>query len=107
VGETYGTDETLLWALRCRECGGRTCEAVCPMHRVTRRESLGPRSRLSLIAEFLGDDDGAKGPDTAELLEAAFTYLHCGACTSQCSARIPIPDVVPSLRALLLRRPFR
>lgn len=76
---------------QCARCG--SCTAVCPVYRVTGRESLTARAKLHLL-----------GTDLAETPSAAFEDLFaqcllCGACENECPRELPIRHSVVTARS--------
>ncbi len=73
---------------QCAQCGA--CTAVCPVYRVTGRESLTARGRLHLLARL--NDPEALG----ELLSRC---LLCGNCKRTCPRGIDLVSLTVSARA--------
>lgn len=75
----------------CAKCGA--CTAVCPVYRLTGRETLTARGRLHLLAMLAGADA------TGELSEIFSKCLLCGACSAVCPRGIDIPSLLIEARA--------
>lgn len=77
---------------RCSKCGG--CQAVCPLYGETYSEPLVARGKLFLIKNYLeGNLD--LSPKMMELMSLC---LLCKACTVQCPNRIPVDQLILSIR---------
>ncbi|MDD3618949.1 MAG: (Fe-S)-binding protein [Desulfobulbaceae bacterium] len=88
---------------QCAKCG--SCTAVCPVYRVTGRESLTARGRLHLLGTEL-----AARPSAA--YEDLFAQcLLCGACENVCPRHLPIRRLTVEARSrfsfLYGRHPLR
>lgn len=88
---------------QCAKCG--SCTAVCPVYRVTGRESLTARGRLHLLGTEL-----AARPSAA--YEDLFAQcLLCGACENVCPRQLPIRRLTVEARSrfsfLYGRHPLR
>ena len=79
--------------VRCNRCG--FCQTACPVFRSTGHESGVARGRLALlralIEKHLSWDRELEGP--------LFDCLLCGACTANCFAAVPTPDLLIEARA--------
>ncbi|MEG3068449.1 MAG: (Fe-S)-binding protein [Syntrophaceticus schinkii] len=77
---------------RCSKCGG--CQAVCPLYGETHSEPLVARGKLFLMKNYL-DGNLELSPKMMELMSLC---LLCKACTVQCPNRIPVDELVLSIR---------
>jgi glycolate oxidase iron-sulfur subunit len=82
----------------CIRCGA--CMEVCPLYRLSGKESVVARGKLSLL-QALTDNDLAPSRRLQEILEYC---LLCGACAEKCTAKVPTPDLVKAGRAKLRDR---
>ncbi len=75
----------------CARCG--RCLVSCPVFEVTKRETLSPRGRLSLVEEL----------SSGGLTQGApfFTCLLCGACEDACPNKVPLLEAFCSARIRL------
>ncbi|MHB8788833.1 MAG: (Fe-S)-binding protein [Desulfobulbaceae bacterium] len=76
---------------QCARCG--SCTAVCPVYRVTGRESLTARGKLHLLATELA---AAPSPVFQDLFARC---LLCGACEKVCPRGLPIRQLVVEARS--------
>lgn len=77
----------------CVRCGA--CMAVCPLYRVTGRESAVARGKLTLWDLF--QSGRLRSPEALrDFLEFC---LLCGACSDQCAVGLAVPDLVKAARA--------
>ncbi|WP_267927845.1 (Fe-S)-binding protein [Desulfolithobacter dissulfuricans] len=84
--------DTLDKAVRdCAKCG--SCSVVCPVYRVSGRESLTARGRLHLLGTELA---GAASPRFQEIFSRC---LLCGACESVCPRNLEVTEVVSLARS--------
>jgi len=83
---------------RCAKCGA--CVPVCPLYRLTGRESMAARGKLHLLQKI----DAAEG---GEAFAAVISHcLQCGACRAECPRAIDTPLLVIAAReALTVRCP--
>jgi glycolate oxidase iron-sulfur subunit len=79
----------------CAKCGA--CTAVCPVYRITGRESLTARGRLHLLGKMTGNEPA---PELAEIFSKC---LLCGACRKTCPRGIDVPSLIMEARAALPR----
>ena len=76
---------------QCARCG--SCTVVCPVFRVTGRETLVARGKLHLLASELSQDP-------SEHFQDIFAQcLLCGACEENCSRQLPIRDQIVEARS--------
>jgi len=79
----------------CIKCAA--CMPVCPTYREARRESMGPRGRLTLAVAMLSGelnaDDGVVGPISS--------CIDCRACVPACPRKIPLAEVFYAAKASL------
>ena len=79
----------------CAKCG--SCSVVCPVYRVSGRESLTARGRLLLLGTGLA---GHSSPHFREIFSRC---LLCGACESVCPRNIEVTEVVSLARSWFSR----
>ena len=75
---------------RCAKCGA--CSVVCPIYRVTGRESASPRGRIHLLKKL----DATSG--SKSLAEIISQCLLCGACVDACPRGVDIPAKIVQAR---------
>lgn len=80
---------------QCNRCN--YCATVCPTQSVTGRENLSGRGRNQLVRMLL-EGRLKTGSNAAEINQALFTCLLCGACTATCYAKVPTADIVLEAR---------
>jgi glycolate oxidase iron-sulfur subunit len=76
---------------QCARCG--SCTAVCPVYRVTGRESLTARGKLHLLGTGLA---AAPSPVFQDLFAQC---LLCGACEQACPRGLPIRNLIVEARS--------
>lgn len=76
---------------QCARCG--SCTVVCPVFRVTGRETLAARGKLHLLASDLAD-----GP-SGHFQDIFAQCLLCGACEENCSRQLPIRQQIVQARS--------
>ncbi|MCB2182201.1 MAG: (Fe-S)-binding protein [Desulfobulbaceae bacterium] len=77
---------------RCAKCGA--CTAVCPVYRITGRESDTPRGRIHLLSKLTHPRASALG--------AIFSQcLLCGACLDACPRKIDTLSLVVKTREII------
>lgn len=87
----HGSDLNGVGGRECAKCG--SCTAVCPVYRVTGRESLTARGKLHLLGTDL-----AAGPSAG--FEDLFSQcLLCGACESVCPRELPVRRLIVDARS--------
>jgi len=77
----------------CVRCGA--CMAVCPLYRVTGRESAVARGKLTLWELFQAGRLNSPGA-LRDFLEFC---LLCGACSDKCAVGLAVPELVKAARA--------
>ncbi len=82
---------SLQQAKECAHCG--SCTVVCPVFRVTGRESLTARGKLHLLSSGLGRDPSVNFQNLFSMC------LLCGACEASCSRSLPIRTIVAQARS--------
>lgn len=75
---------------KCVKCGA--CTAVCPVYRVTGRESVTARGKLHLV-------NNPPDKPSAAYSEIFSQCLLCGACEGVCSRGLKIRDIIAETRA--------
>ena len=76
---------------QCARCG--SCTVVCPVFRVTGRETLTARGKLHLLSSELGE-----GP-SSHYQDLFAQCLLCGACEDSCSRQLPIRQQIVRTRS--------
>lgn len=76
---------------QCARCG--SCTVVCPVFRVTGRETLTARGKLHLLATELADSPSSHFQDIFA------QCLLCGACEDNCSRQLPIREQIVQARS--------
>jgi len=74
----------------CAKCGA--CSTVCPVYRVTGRESDCARGKLHLLGKL------ADAPHSAAYREIFSRCLLCGACSRTCPRGLDLPGLVAAAR---------
>jgi len=78
---------------RCAKCGA--CVPVCPLYRLTGRESMAARGKLHLLQKIDPEEGG-------EAFAAIISHcLQCGACRAECPRGIDTPLLVSAAREAL------
>ena len=80
---------------QCAKCGA--CTSVCPVYRVTGRESLTARGKLHILSRLVA-------PGSAVYSDILSKCLLCGACSEVCARRIDITSLLISARSSLSPR---
>ncbi len=80
---------------QCARCG--SCTTVCPVFRVTGRETLAARGKLHLLSTELAESPSSHFQDIFA------QCLLCGACEDNCSRRLPIREQVVEARSTFSR----
>ena len=80
---------------QCAKCGA--CTSVCPVYRVTGRESLTARGKLHLLSRLVD-------PDSTAYSDILSKCLLCGACSEVCARGIDITRLLISARSSLPTR---
>ncbi|NOX24876.1 MAG: (Fe-S)-binding protein [Deltaproteobacteria bacterium] len=94
---TTGNEQKLAGSPNCAKCGA--CSAVCPVYRVTGRESLTARGRLHLLERLTR-------PLHSQTFEEIFSKcLLCGACAAACPRGIDITTLTIRTRRGIRPRP--
>ncbi|RMD56642.1 MAG: (Fe-S)-binding protein, partial [Nitrospirae bacterium] len=86
---------------RCVRCGA--CKAVCPTYLKLRDESMSPRGRLALI----GAVENIELNPTKLLSHKLYSCILCGACSTSCSPKIPIYELLRYSRKIMAEKTFR
>jgi glycolate oxidase iron-sulfur subunit len=76
---------------QCAKCG--SCTVVCPVYRVTGRESLAARGKLHLLGTDLA------GRPSAAFEDLFAQCLLCGACEDVCPRQLPIRGLIVEARS--------
>jgi glycolate oxidase iron-sulfur subunit len=76
---------------QCAKCG--SCTVVCPVYRVTGRESLAARGKLHLLGTELA------GRPSAAFEDLFAQCLLCGACEDVCPRELPIRGLIVEARS--------
>ncbi len=82
-------------AAKCARCG--SCQGVCPIFQLTRREQEVARGKIALADAFLRGDIGK----TRHLREIIENCLVCLACKDNCPNNVDTELVIRNLRILL------
>ena len=80
---------------QCAKCGA--CTSVCPVYRVTGRESLTARGKIHILSRLVA-------PDSAVYSDILSKCLLCGACSEVCARGIDITRLLISARSSLPTR---
>lgn len=89
IPTTFVLNENL--TKQCARCG--SCTVVCPVFRVTGRETLVARGKLHLLSTELSEDPSDHFQDLFA------QCLLCGACEDNCSRQLPILDQIVAARS--------
>ncbi|MBU1053498.1 MAG: (Fe-S)-binding protein [Proteobacteria bacterium] len=79
----------------CMRCG--TCQAVCPLFSVTRKESDVARGKLAILNGLL--NNMFENPDG--VFEHLNRCLLCGSCAANCPSGVKVLDIFIKARAIL------
>jgi len=85
---------------KCIRCG--YCYELCPLFKSNNWESDTPRGKLLLIYGMI---TGEIKP-TQEIVEKIFQCFYCKNCSDNCSAGVPITDILTDARADLIEAGF-
>ncbi len=85
---------------KCIRCG--YCYELCPLFKSYNWESDTPRGKLLLIYGMI---NGEIKP-TQEIVEKIFQCFYCKQCSDNCSAGVPITDILTDARADLIELGF-
>jgi len=85
---------------KCIRCG--YCYELCPLFKSYNWESDTPRGKLLLIYGMI---TGEIKP-TQEIVEKIFQCFYCKNCSDNCSAGVPITDILTDARADLIEQGF-
>ena len=85
---------------KCIRCG--YCYELCPLFKSHNWESDTPRGKLILIYGMI---NGEIKP-TQEIVDKIFQCFYCKNCSDNCSAGVPITDILTDARADLLEQGF-
>lgn len=77
---------------KCIRCG--YCYELCPIFKSFNWESSTPRGKLLLLYGLLSDEV----KPSADVAEKIFECFYCENCTSNCSAGVPITDILTDAR---------
>lgn len=80
---------------QCAKCGA--CTSVCPVYRVTGRESLTARGKIHILSRLVA-------PGSAAYSDILSKCLLCGACSEVCARGIDITRLLISARSSLPTR---
>ena len=85
---------------KCIRCG--YCYELCPLFKSNNWESDTPRGKLLLIYGMI---TGEIKP-TQEIVEKIFQCFYCKNCSDNCSAGVPVTDILSDARADLIEQGF-
>lgn len=85
---------------KCIRCG--YCYELCPLFKSNNWESDTPRGKLLLIYGMI---TGEIKP-TQEIVEKIFQCFYCKNCSDNCSAGVPVTDILTDARADLIEAGF-
>jgi coenzyme F420-reducing hydrogenase delta subunit/formate hydrogenlyase subunit 6/NADH:ubiquinone oxidoreductase subunit I len=85
---------------KCIRCG--YCYELCPLFKSNNWESDTPRGKLLLIYGMI---NGEIEP-TQEIVEKIFQCFYCKNCSDNCSAGVPVTDILTDARADLIDAGF-
>lgn len=85
---------------KCIRCG--YCYELCPLFKTNNWESDTPRGKLLLIYGMI---TGEIKP-TPEIVEKIFQCFYCKNCSDNCSAGVPVTDILTDARADLIEAGF-
>jgi coenzyme F420-reducing hydrogenase delta subunit/formate hydrogenlyase subunit 6/NADH:ubiquinone oxidoreductase subunit I len=85
---------------KCIRCG--YCYELCPLFKSNNWESDTPRGKLLLIYGMI---TGEVKP-TKEIVDKIFQCFYCKNCSDNCSAGVPVTDILSDARADLIEQGF-
>jgi coenzyme F420-reducing hydrogenase delta subunit/formate hydrogenlyase subunit 6/NADH:ubiquinone oxidoreductase subunit I len=85
---------------KCIRCG--YCYELCPLFKSSNWESDTPRGKLLLIHAMIT----GKLQPTPEIVEKIFQCFYCKNCTDNCSAGVPVTEILTDARADLIEAGF-
>jgi coenzyme F420-reducing hydrogenase delta subunit/NAD-dependent dihydropyrimidine dehydrogenase PreA subunit len=85
---------------KCIRCG--YCYELCPLFKTNNWESDTPRGKLILIYGMI---NGEIKP-TQEIVDKIFQCFYCKQCSDNCSAGVPVTDILTDARADLIELGF-
>jgi len=85
---------------KCIRCG--YCYELCPLFKSFNWESDTPRGKLLLIYGMI---TGEIKP-TQEIVEKIFQCFYCKNCSDNCSAGVPVTDILTDAKADLIEAGF-
>jgi coenzyme F420-reducing hydrogenase delta subunit/NAD-dependent dihydropyrimidine dehydrogenase PreA subunit len=85
---------------KCIRCG--YCYELCPLFKSYNWESDTPRGKLLLIYGMM---NGEIKP-TQEIVDKIFQCFYCKSCSDNCSAGVPVTDILTDARADLIEQGF-
>ena len=85
---------------KCIRCG--YCYELCPLFKSNNWESDTPRGKLLLVYGMI---TGEIEP-TQEIVEKIFQCFYCKNCSDNCSAGVPVTDILSDVRADLIGQGF-
>lgn len=85
---------------KCIRCG--YCYELCPLFKSYNWESDTPRGKMLLIYGMIT----GKIKPTQEIVDKIFQCFYCKNCVDNCSAKVPITDVLTDARADLIHAGF-
>jgi coenzyme F420-reducing hydrogenase delta subunit/NAD-dependent dihydropyrimidine dehydrogenase PreA subunit len=85
---------------KCIRCG--YCYELCPLFKSKNWESDTPRGKLLLVYGMITDEIE---PDQ-EIVEKIFQCFYCKNCSDNCSAGVPVTDILLDVRADLIEQGF-
>ena len=85
---------------KCIRCG--YCYELCPLFKSYNWESDTPRGKLLLIHGMIT----GKLKPTQEIIEKIFQCFYCKNCSDNCSAGVPVTEILTDARADLINAGF-
>lgn len=85
---------------KCIRCG--YCYELCPLFKAYNWESDTPRGKLLLIYGMITDEL----QPTPEIVDKIFQCFYCKNCSDNCSAGVPVTDILTDARADLIEAGF-
>jgi len=85
---------------KCIRCG--YCYELCPLFKSYRWESDTPRGKLLLVHAMIA----GKLQPTQEIVDKIFQCFYCKNCSDNCSAGVPVTDILTDARADLINAGF-
>jgi len=85
---------------KCIRCG--YCYELCPLYKTNNWESDTPRGKLLLIYGMM---NGEIKP-TQEIVDKIFQCFYCKQCSDNCSAGVPVTEILTDARADLIEQGF-